>query len=285
MATIKSRDGLDLFFHHWKPKGTARGKVVLVHGYLEHSGRYEELGGVLTAAGFEVLAYDQRGHGRSGGRRSYIDRFSQYLDDLDLMLAEAERLVPGVPAFLLGHSLGGLVVTMHVLDRRPKIAGVVLSSPLFRVKVKVAAWKLLAGQIASRIYPAFSEPANLDALVARDPEIARRYADDPLNNKKANARWFTESNLAQERVFNEASAFEVPLLLMHGEGDTVADPVRSAEVFPRFGSTDKTLELISGAYHEIFNEPPADRRRIMERVVKWLDAHLHVQATGAAASP
>lgn len=283
MASIKGKDGTLLNLHHW-PKKDPRGKVVVVHGYGEHGARYAELGRALNEAGYDVLGYDQRGHGESGGVRGFITSFREYLDDLDLVIGESERLAPGVPRFIVAHSLGGLVTLVHTIDRNPQHAGVVLSSPFLRVKLQVPGWKVLAGKAASRIYPKLALPSGLNgAEVTRDPELARLYDVDPLNNKNATARWYTEALDAQERIFHEASAFTLPLLLMHGEKDVVADPAASAEVFPRLGSADKTLELVTGAFHEIFNEPPADRRKIIDRAISWLGAHLPVQS-GARAS-
>jgi alpha-beta hydrolase superfamily lysophospholipase len=274
MPTIKTRDGLDLSLYHF-PQPNARGRVVVVHGYNEHAMRYEELARTLNGAGFDVLLYDMRGHGRSGGRRAYIDRFSQYLDDLDLVLSESDRIASTLPRFVIGHSVGGLVTTTHAIDRRPVHAGVVLSAPFFKMKLEVPGWKVLAAKAASSIYPPLSLPSGLSgAVCARDPELAAKYDTDPLNNNAATARWFTESMAAQDRVFHEAAAFELPVLLMHGDKDVVADPARSAEVFPRLGSHDKTLELVPGAFHEIYNEPPDVRKRLMARTAEWLGAHL-----------
>jgi alpha-beta hydrolase superfamily lysophospholipase len=274
MPTIKSKDGTTLLLHHW-PRAEARAKVIIVHGYGEHATRYTELAHALVEAGFVVLAYDQRGHGESEGRRGYIDAFSQYLEDLDVIIAESERLAPGLPRLVIGHSMGGLVTTAHVIDRSPRHAGVILSSPFFRLRLAVPAWKTLLGKAASRLHPTLSIPSGLSGKeVARDPEIAKLYDADPLNLKAATARWFTECVATQEHVFANADRFTLPVLLMHGEADGVADPARSAEIFPRLGSSDKTLELVPGAFHEIYNEPPADRVRITTRSIEWLNQHL-----------
>jgi len=275
MAQIRSKDGTAISTYHWPAEGKARAQVLIVHGYGEHAQRYDELARRLAAAGYDVLADDHRGHGTSGGVRSHVERFSEYLDDLEIVLAEADRLVPGLPRYVIGHSLGGLIALRYAIERRPSWAGLVLSSPFLRVKLQVPQWKVLAGQVASRIYPRLALPSGLSgAAVARDPDIARLYDTDPLNGRAATARWYTEALLAQDHVFAEADRVTMPVLLLHGEADVVADPARSAELFPRLGSSDKTLELITGAYHEIFNDPPAERAKIMARVVSWLDQHI-----------
>jgi alpha-beta hydrolase superfamily lysophospholipase len=274
MATLKSKDGTISIATYHHPRASARARVMIVHGFGEHAQRYTEVAEALVAAGFDTLAYDHRGHGNSTGARGYIDSFSQYEDDFETVLAESERLAPGLPAFVVAHSMGALVSLATLVDRPQKLAGIVLSSPFLRVKLQVPIWKVLAGKAASRLYPGLAIPAGLSGKdVTRDPALASLYDSDPLNLKKATARWYTETLLAQDRVFERASAVTLPLLLMHGEADAAADPARSAEIFPRLGSSDKKLELITGAYHEIFNEPPADRKRHIGRVVSWLTEH------------
>ncbi|MEO6955008.1 MAG: lysophospholipase [Polyangia bacterium] len=268
-----AKDGTKLVVYHW-PCPAARAQVLVLHGYGEHAQRYDELAQTFVAAGYDVVAPDLRGHGRSGGVRHFVQDFSSYFDDFDIVAAKADELCPRLPRFLLGHSFGGLLALAEVIDRMPKLVGLVLSSPFLRVKLSVPAWKLLAAKVAAKLYPQLTLPSGLSgAAVARDPEIAARYDADPLNGKGATAGWFVESQKMQQHVFDEAARVTLPVLLLHGEADVVADPARSAEIFPRLGSEDKTLALVTGAFHEIFNEPPVDRRRIMARVVSWLDAH------------
>ncbi len=275
MSTIKSKDGAVTIATYHHPRTQPKARVVIVHGFGEHASRYAEVASALVAAGYDALAYDHRGHGNSTGARAYIDSFGQYIDDFESVLAESARLAPDVPQFVIAHSMGGLVALSALVERPQTLTGIVLSSPFLRVKLQVPMWKVLAGKAASRLYPGLSIPAGLTGKdVARDPAIASLYDTDPLNLKNATARWYTETLLAQDRVFERASAVTLPLLLMHGEADAAADPARSAEIFPRFGATDKTLELISGAYHEIFNELPDDRKRHIARAIAWLDAHI-----------
>lgn len=274
MASIQTRDGTSIAVYRW-PHETPRAQVLLIHGFGEHAQRYDELARSLARAGFDVHAYDHRGHGHSSGARGYVDRFGRYLDDLDAVLAHCEAARGGKPRFVVAHSMGGLVALMELVDRKPAWNGLVLSSPFLKVKLKVPMWKVLAAQAASRVHPHLALPSGLKGdAAARDPDIARLYDSDPLNLKLATARWFTESLAAQERVFAEASTVELPLLLMHGEADVIADPQASASLFPRLGSRDKTLELVAGAYHEIFNDPPAERRAVIARTISWLDAHM-----------
>lgn len=274
MPSIQSKDGTSIAVYHWKNE-QPRAQVILIHGFGEHAMRYDEVALTLVEAGCDVHSYDHRGHGRSSGPRGYIDNFGQYLDDLDAVLAHCDASLAGKPRFVVAHSMGGLVALMSLVDRKPVWKGLVLSSPFLKVKLKVPAWKSLAAHAASKVYPQLSLPSGLKGNeAARDPEIARAYDTDTLNLKAATARWYVECLAAQDRVFAEASTIELPLLLLHGEADVIADPQASATLFPRLGSRDKTLALITGAYHEIFNEPPAERKAVYARVAEWLAAHM-----------
>ncbi len=244
-----------------------------MHGYGEHIGRYDHVGSALANAGLSVYGCDLRGHGRSAGPRGHIQHFSQYLDDAEALVSRARS--SGLPVFVLGHSNGGLIATHHVFEHPVGVAGIVLSSPFFGLKLAVPAIKIAAGRIASRVYPQLKLPSGLHgADVSRDPVVQRDYDNDPLNNKHATARWFTETTAAQQSAYDRAPALTVPCLVLHGGADRIADPARTEAVAARFGSRDKTVAVLPGQFHEIFNEPAADRAATLVRVTEWLTAHL-----------
>jgi len=185
MANFAAPDGTSIHEVLWPlSAGAAKGTVVLAHGYGEHILRYEHVAKALNAAGFDVRGTDLRGHGQSGGHRGFCLSFSEYLDDLQALI---DRARTPAPLFLLGHSFGGLIVTEFVLSRKPAgIAGVVLSSPFYQLKLQVPKVKVLAARMMSRIYPKLSLPSGLKGEdVSRDPAIAAAYDRDPLNNKAA----------------------------------------------------------------------------------------------------
>src|SRR5581483_3125752 len=189
-----SADGTSLHHSIWQADAP-RAVVALLHGYAEHIARYEHVARALNAAGITVHGCDLRGHGRSAGPRGHIDRFDDYLDDARALVtaARSEKL----PLFVLGHSNGGLIATHHVLRQPEGIAGLVLSSPFFGLKLAVPAVKVMAARVASRVYPRLALPSGLHgADVSRDPTVQADYDRDPLNNKAATARWFTETMAA-----------------------------------------------------------------------------------------
>jgi alpha-beta hydrolase superfamily lysophospholipase len=272
MSFFQSSDGTQLHERIWPAEGQARGAIVLVHGYGEHIGRYDEVGRGLAAAGFNVRGYDQRGHGQSGGVRGYCDRFQQFVDDLALVV---ERARDGqLPVFILAHSFGALVAPFFALQHPTALTGMVLSSPWWKNAVVVSPGKVLAGKIASRLYGKLALPSGLKgADCTRDPELAALYDRDPLNNKNATARWYTEATAAQQDLVARAPQVTTPILVMAGEADKLSDATQAPIVFDRLGSKDKTLRMLASQYHEILNEPRPTREQNLAQMVEWLRAH------------
>lgn len=274
MATYQAADLTRIHELTWAPEGDASGSVVLVHGYGEHIGRYDEVGRTLASAGFHVRGTDLRGHGKSGGKRGFCKSFREYLDDLEQLVERAREGAPELPLLIVGHSFGGLIATCFCLERaHVPVDGLALSSPYFGLRLQVPRAKIIAGRVMSTVYPSLALPSGLKgADVTRDPAIAAAYDRDPLNNKNATARWFTETSEAQAFVLANAGRLSLPLLLMAGGADPIADPAVAERMFAQVGSADKTLEILASQKHEIFNELVDDRKRTFTRLTEWLRA-------------
>ncbi len=279
MTTIDTADGLALNLYDWTsaaPKIT----VAIVHGYGEHAARYEETAKRWQARGIGSVAVDLRGHGKSLGTRGYVERFTDYHRDVDALVEYVKEKAAGGPVAMLGHSMGGLLALHWLLSGRgSELAGVVLSSPYLGLAVEVNPVKVGLGKIMSNVIPTFAQPSGLKgADVCRDPALSALYDRDPLNNKKATARWFTESNAAIESVHRRAGQVSTPLLLLYGGEDKVA----KADATDRFAAAltgdDKTCERLPGLYHEILNEAPEQRHAIMDRMADWLLARAEAVA-------
>jgi alpha-beta hydrolase superfamily lysophospholipase len=262
-----------LFWQAWydAPEPAApRGIVALMHGYGEHSGRYDHVAGALVRCGYCVLAIDARGHGRSAGRRGHIDRYDDYVDDLDLLVRRAGERWPGLPLFVFGHSNGGLITLRYALRRPTDIAGFVVSSPLCKLALAVPAAKELAGRIASRVWPTLSIPSGLDAAyVSRLDAVVRAYRSDPLVFGTTTARWYAEAQHAMADLAGRAHTLDQPFLFLVAGSDRIVDPQATRRVFHGLASRDREIEVYADLYHEILNE--ARWRDVLRRAVLWME--------------
>ncbi len=271
-GTFRTHDGLSLATRRWTPSVAPEAHVLLVHGYAEHCGRYDHVATALTEQGAAVHAYDQRGHGRSDGRRAYVDRFEQYLADLDafrLHVAPPEDK----PVFLFGHSMGGLVTVLYVLNRRPHVDGLLLSAPAIEVNPDLAPVLRRMAQALGRVAPTLPTVRSPQGSISRDPAVLEDARNDPLNY---HGRTLARTGAELLRAGNDAQCrlheLTIPFLVFHGTADPLVSPAGSRHLHERAAAPDKTLNLYDGLYHETFNEP--ERERVLGDVSTWLAERL-----------
>jgi alpha-beta hydrolase superfamily lysophospholipase len=257
--------------------------VLLVHGWAEHSGRYAHAGAWLAARGCAVHAYDHRGHGRSGGGRGHLRRFDELLDDLEIALARARARDPGLPVFVVGHSMGGLVVAAFAAGRGPEIAGAATSGAALQVadlpsRVRLALLRLLA-RIAPRLRT--DRPIDPDAL-SRDPEVGRAYVGDPLVLRRMTLGFGAAFLGAVERTLLAASRVRVPMLLLHGAEDALCPVEGSRRFHAQLAAPAGELRVYPGLRHEILNEP--EREAVLSDLLEWM-RRVEAQAHPTAAAP
>jgi alpha-beta hydrolase superfamily lysophospholipase len=266
-STVRTYDGLALSVRHCLPP-SPRARVVLLHGYAEHVGRYAEVIAGLTGAGFECHTLDLRGHGHSEGVRGHVLRFEEYLKDVDLLLES----LPGttLPRFLVGHSLGGLISLQYVLHRPAAFGALAASSPFLLPAMPVPWLKEALATAVSRFAPSFLMDSEIDARgLSHDPAIVEAYIADPLVFKTVNPRWFFEIRKAQDEILVRAGEIVLPTLFLLGGADPIARPDRGREVFERLGSADKRLKVYPGLFHEVLNE--VGRERVLGDLLAWLE--------------
>jgi alpha-beta hydrolase superfamily lysophospholipase len=269
-GTVDTRDGVRLFWRGWQP-ARPRAVLLIVHGLAEHSGRYGPTAGYFVDREFAVFAFDQRGHGRSPGRRVHVGSFDEFWWDLEAMLGEARGRVPGVPVFLLGHSQGGLVVLDYVLRHPADLAGAVVTSPLLGVHPAQRASPALTllARVLSRVWPSVLIPNRIDPKrLSRDPAVGVAYVADPLVSHAVSPRWFTSAQQAMARVREGAQHLAVPTLLLAAGNDRVVDP----EASRRFAehAPPGMVEFVTwdALRHEILNEP--ERAEVWARIGDWM---------------
>ncbi|MFR9753199.1 alpha/beta hydrolase [Nocardia sp. 004] len=256
----------------WLPTGTVRGVIDLVHGVAEHSGRYAHVGQRLATQGFAVYALDHIGHGKSTGGKANIGSMEGSADNVATMLSIAEGKHPGVPRFLVAHSLGSLI-TLYLATRAPiDVSGIVLSAPPLDIPVGNPVQRLLA-PILSKLVPDLGMLKLDSSQISRDPAVVSAYDNDPLVYRGAlPVRTGAEVLAATDLVKKRLATLTAPLLVLHGTADAVAAPSSSDIVERGVGSKDLTVLRYEGLYHEVFNEPEQDK--VLGDVVGWLEKHL-----------
>jgi alpha-beta hydrolase superfamily lysophospholipase len=269
---IEGSGGLHLFTMRNEIE-TPKGAVIILHGYCEHSLRYDHVVSFLADAGYNTYLLDHRGHGKSEGPRAAVMRFEEYLEDMDIFIETVRKQYPEGPLFLLGHSMGGLIAGLYMLTRKPAFNGVILSSPYLGLKVDVPAWKDVMGRVMSVLIPSLSMKSELDPmLLTHDVAIAEEYVADPMVSKIANARWYVEADRAQQMVMERAGEWVWPSLIMHGGDDRIADPATTKKFAEKIGRPDVAFSMLEGMYHEIYNE--VDRKQVLGMTVNWLGERL-----------
>ncbi len=265
-----ARDSLELYHQAWLPDGEPKAAFVVVHGYGEHSGRYFNPVNYFVPRGLGFYAYDLCGHGKSPGPRGHIVHFDEYLADTHAFLKLVRELNPGHRLFLLGHSLGGLIVSAYV-ENYPTddLSGLIMSSAFLGFRMQVPAVKAAMGRVMSSLMPAFTMKNDLSAaLLSHDPAVTAAYDADPLNHHVGTARFLTEVTTAQARTLESAGEVKLPLLVMYAGDDQIADPECSRVFFERAASADKTIHGYDGYYHEIFNE--TNKEVVFKDWERWL---------------
>jgi alpha-beta hydrolase superfamily lysophospholipase len=269
-STVRTHDGLALSVRHHLP-ADSRARVILLHGYAEHVGRYAEVIAALTGAGYECHTLDLRGHGHSEGVRGHVLRFEAYLEDIDLFLESLPRTT--LPRFLIGHSLGGLISLGYVLRRPAAFGALAVSSPFLLPAMPVPWLKETLANAASYLAPTLLMDSEIDARgLSHDPAIVEAYIADPLVFKTVNPRWFFEIRKAQDEILERAGEIRLPTLFLLGGADPIAQPERGREVFERLGSTEKRLEVYKDLFHEVLNE--VERARVLGDLLGWLEERI-----------
>ena len=266
--TDVAADGRAIFRRSWLPLEPER-HVVLVHGFAEHSGRYEHVGAWLAERGCAVYGYDHRGHGRSSGRRCHIARFDDYLDDLTETVARVVASADGAPVHLVGHSMGGLITAAFLCERRAPLSSAVLSAAALALPPSMSRFRMWMARATRLVAPTFGmqSPVDPDGL-SRDPEVVRAYQADPLvEHEKMTASLGAELLSAIDRT--RGRDVTTPVLVLHGEDD----PICTIEGSRRFAGELSDGRFISypGLRHEIFNEP--ERENVLKDVLEWLVSH------------
>ena len=263
--------GADIFMRSWRPAGTPRAVVAICHGFNSHSGYYLWAGVELAAQGFAVYALDLRGRGRSSGERFYIEKFSEYQNDVDTMIHLVLSRDPGLPVFLLVHSAGGVIATNYALDHQADLAGLICESFAFRVPAPD--FVLAAVKGLSHLTPHANVLTLKNEDFSRDPQVVEQMNTDPLiANESQPSLTVAEMVRADERLERDFPLLKIPVFIMHGTLDKATRPEGSQLFYDTVGSSDKTLKLYEGHAHDLLND--YGREQVMADIVDWVGARL-----------
>jgi alpha-beta hydrolase superfamily lysophospholipase len=272
-GSLTAPDGLTLHWQAWLPDGEGIAAVALVHGGAEHGGRYGRLVSHLVGRGHEVYALDLRGHGRSEGRRGSLGRFSDYLGDLDALLALMSAQGAASSTFLIGYSLGGLVCATCALDHQHEVAGLIMAAPALGVGAGVSPLQFRIAGLLAAVAPRMPLFRLDPDSMMQDPAVRAAYRADPLvMHGRFDAGLIYQLVVAMRALPDRAGELTLPLLVMHGADDVTADPRRSRELVASAGSADRTLRLYERMRHDIFNEP--GHEQVCADVSSWLQSRV-----------
>ena len=270
--TLLTKDGLNLFAQTWDTGETPRAAVCLVHGLGEHSSRYHYVADAFNQAGFAILTFDHRGHGKSPGKRGHIPDYETLLDDIATALVVTQEKYPQKPVLLYGHSMGGSLVLNYALRRNPELAGVICTSPWIKLGFEPPAIQVWLARIMNFIMPSFTQNNNLDVYgLSHDPKVIEAYQKDPLVHDQASARLFVEFYEAGYWALEHASRLELPLLLAHGSDDSLTSAQASQEFSTKAGDLC-TLKIWDGYLHETHNE--LEKEEVIAFYINWAEKQI-----------
>lgn len=259
--------GLNISFRAWRPERRARGVVVISHGFNSHSGHYLWVAEQLLKQGFAVYALDHRGRGRSDGERFFVEKVAHYVDDLATFVQLAKSREPNLPVYLLGHSAGGVIACVYTLEHPAEIAGLICESFAFQVYAPDFGLAVLKG--ISHIAPHAHVLKLPNQFFSRDPSVVEAMNTDPLIAHEVQPTLtVAEMVRADERLKKEFPLITLPVMILHGTMDKVTKPSGSQFFYDTVGSSDKTLKLYEGHYHDLLND--LDKELVIGDILGWI---------------
>lgn len=270
-STVTSADGTALYCQSWKADAQ-KAVIALVHGFGEHGGRYNYLVDALLPQGYSIYAIDLRGHGRSPGKRGHVNQWLEFDQDVAALLKWVKASEPAAPIFLMGHSMGGLMV-LHYVEQHPEgLKGVIASAP-FLAAAKLSPLLTIASKVLLKIKPDMNVSTGLDvSTISRDMQEVARYATDKLVHGLGTPKLDAESRAAIERTHANAGKIQLPILLYHGTGDRLVPIAGTRRLAAALTAKDKTLIEYPDGAHESHND--LHRAQVFADLVGWLDRHI-----------
>lgn len=273
-GNIRAQDGTSIYWKGWVPDNSPKAMVHVIHGYAEHIDRYGNVVNEILPAGYAVFGTDHRGHGKSQGKRGHVKSFQEFIDDEKQFRRDVIRTrFPGIPYFVLGHSMGSLIAMNYVEQNAEEIKGLVLSGTGSQPGTDIPKILLTLTKILSKILPAVHVKSPLPPeFISRDMAVVKAYIDDPLVYNVITPRLAHEMNRYVVIGAQNAFKIKIPVLIQLGSRDTAFSGQK--ELFEMIGAKDKTFKQYEGLKHEVYNELVADRAKVLADLRSWLDRHV-----------
>lgn len=272
-GTFMGTNHLPLYYQSWLPLQSPKAVVILVHGLGSHSGQFDSLVNSLVPLGYGLYGFDLRGHGRSPGRRGYIQTWAEFREDLRQFHQVITTRHPTLPVYGLGHSLGAIILLDYALQYPRALSGLITMAPALQ-PAGVPPLRLAIGRILSWVWPHFTLNAGIDQRAgSRDAAVILANAQDPCRHTKGTARLATEFFRTTRWIQAQLPLLQVPILILHGSDDRVAMPTGSQLLFDRLTIIDKEYRCYPGAYHDLHRDLDADQ--VIADLVNWLDRQGH----------
>ena len=273
-GSFKGEKILTLYYQGWLPEQTPKAMLLIVHGLAEHSGRYMNVVDYFVPRGYAVYGFDQRGHGKSEGARCYVDRFTDLITDLHIFVHMVHGFHRGVKLFLLGHSIGGVIAIAYATQYQDELSGLILSGAGLKAGESITPLMKLMARVFSAVFPKMGVSTIEASAISKDKAVVDAYVNDPLVYRgKISARLGNELMKMMDKYLPpRMQQIKLPILIMHGTEDRLMNKEGSTLIYNAAGSSDKTLKLYEGYYHEIYNEP--ERGQVFSDVEAWLTRHI-----------
>ncbi len=271
---IKAKDGIKLYYQNWVPEDKIKGAVILVHGILEHSGRYMNVVNTLVPAGYSVWGFDHRGHGKSEGTRVFVKKFDVYLNDLNTLISFIREREGDIPLHLLGHSMGSLIAAHYIAktDNKDNFKSLILSGTGAATGPDISGFVIFVSKILSFLTPKLRLPAGTDPnFISHDQEVVEAYVNDPLIELKVTPRIAVEVVNAVNKMLNIAPKIKIPTLMQIGSEDRAFDPNSWNPLFNALGTDTKEFKLYEGFRHEVYNE--IKKEEPLKDLLEWINTY------------
>ncbi|KPA13479.1 lysophospholipase [Candidatus Magnetomorum sp. HK-1] len=260
----------NIYYQFWLPEEKPKAILLVIHGLVEHSGRYMNVVNYFVPRGYAVYSLDHIGHGKSEGSRTLIQQFKDFTDTIKQYFDQVRKWNPDTPIIIFGHSMGGLITTNYLLDYQSELAAAVISGPPLKVPNVISSF---LGNALSTMVPWLGLLRIDPKDISRDKNVVQAYIDDPLvYNGKISARLLSEIIKGMQRISQEVSKISLPICIVHGGSDVLAEPSGSQMLFDKVSSQKKSIKIYDGLYHEVLNEP--EHEQVLEDIALKLEEFL-----------